>query len=90
MTEYKEVPIEAAKRIAEEFDKSQVIIVCWDPEHCLTHVTTYGKSLKDCEEAAMGGDFVREALGVPEEDCHVTPNRLKENNNDNKPDEGDS
>lgn len=77
--EYKEVPIEAAKQIAEQFDKNQVIIVCWDDVHKLTHVTTYGKSLEECEQAAQGGNFVKRALGWPEEECNAVPERLKKN-----------
>lgn len=77
MTEYKDVPIEAAKDIAEKYDKDQVIVVCWDDEHKRTHVTTYGKSLSDCKAAAEGGNFVKRALGWPEEECKDVPDRLK-------------
>ena len=74
---YKNVPITAAKAIAEEFDKDQVIVVCWDKEHGRTHVTTYGKTTEDCEQAAQGGNFVKKALGWPDEECNATPERLR-------------
>jgi hypothetical protein len=74
---YKDVPITAAKKIAEEFDKDQVIVVCWDKEHGRTHVTTYGKTTEDCAQAAQGGNFVKKALGWPDEECKATPERLR-------------
>lgn len=73
MTDYKEVPISAAQRIAEEFDKDQVIIVTWDAAHQTQHVTTYGKSRKASAQAAQGGNFVKEALGWPDRLCHDAP-----------------
>lgn len=77
MTNYKSVPITAAKKIAEEFDKDQVIVVCWDKEHGCTHVTTYGKTTEDCEQAAHGGNFVKKALGWPDSEAVATPERLR-------------
>jgi len=47
MSDYKPIPIEAAKRIAEEFDKDQVIIVTWDNVDEMMHVATYGKNKVD-------------------------------------------
>ena len=70
---YVDVPIKAAKRIAKEFEKNQVIIVCWDQKHGRSHVTTYGKSKKECEQAAMGGNKVKKALGWPDHLCHAKP-----------------
>lgn len=75
---YINVPISAAKRIAEEFQKDQVIIVCWDQVHGKTHVTTYGKTKIDCAQAAQGGNFVKRALGWPEELCHAKPARISQ------------
>ena len=39
MKKYKDIPIAAAKRIAEQYDKNQVIIVTWDNKYGLMHVT---------------------------------------------------
>jgi RecA-family ATPase len=75
MAKYKAVPIAAAKRIAREFDKDQVVIVCRDKKHGKTHVTTYGKSIEDCIQAAKGGNFVKHALGWPESLCNSVPAR---------------
>lgn len=73
MVEYKEVPVSAAKQIAEEFDKAQVIIVTWDSEHEMQHVTTYGRNRLASAQAAQGGNFVKEALGWPDRLCHDAP-----------------
>lgn len=78
MSEYKPIPWLEAKRIAKEFDKNQVIIVTWDNAHQLIHVATYGKSREDSAKAAQGGNFVKEALGWPDELCHDTPDWWKD------------
>jgi hypothetical protein len=77
MGKYVDVPIDAAKRIANEFEKDQVVIVCWDKRHGKTHVTTYGKTIEECEQAAQGGNFVKKALGWPDKLCHAKPDRVK-------------
>jgi hypothetical protein len=70
---YKDIPIERAREIAETFDKDQVIIVTWDKAHGRTHVTTFGKTVDECEQAAQGGNRVKQALGWPEELCNTSP-----------------
>jgi hypothetical protein len=74
---YKRIPITAAKRIAKDYDKDQVIIVTWDKKHGRTHVTTYGKSTEECRQAADGGNLVKKALGWPDELCKAKPSRAK-------------
>lgn len=73
----KRIPIAAAQRIAEDYDKSQVIVITWDRVSGVQDVATYGKSLKDCEEAAKGGNFIKRALGWPEDMCNATPARSR-------------
>lgn len=63
---YKNVPISAAKRISKDYDKSQVIVVCWDGVHGRTHITTYGVDKEQCRQAALGGTAVAKALGLLE------------------------
>ena len=70
----KRIPIAAAKRLAAQYGLSQVIIGAWDGER--THVVTYGKSLKDCEQAAKGGNLFKKAMGWPEEKCQDMPSRV--------------
>lgn len=81
----KRIPISAAKRIAEELGLKQIILTAWDGE--LMHVVTYGKTIADCEQAAIGGNFVKKALGYPEEDCKTMPSRWKAKKIHNKSDE---
>jgi hypothetical protein len=71
------IPIKSAKDIAINYGYSQVIIVAWDGETGVQHVTTYGKTIQDCEQAAKGGNFVKKALGWSDELCHDVPSRAK-------------
>lgn len=73
----KRIPINAAKDIGENYAYSQVIIVAWDKDTGTTHVTTWGKSLSDCEQAAIGGNFVKKALGWPNHLTEAKPARVK-------------
>ena len=62
-TEYKPIPVLAAKKLAERYDKSIVIVLAWDPAHGLMHTTTYGVSEQDKDWAAKGGEIATTALG---------------------------
>ena len=73
----KRIPIKDAKEIGNKHGYSQVIVVAWDEETGTTSVCTWGKSLKDCEQAAAGGNFVKKALGWPDEMCKDKPARVK-------------
>ena len=50
----KRIPIAATRRYAEAYGQNQVIILSWGPDD-RTHVVTWGKTKKDCKEAAAGG-----------------------------------
>lgn len=63
----KKIPISAAKEISKTYDKDQVILVTWNKKFGDTWVTTYGKTVADCAQAAEGGNFVKKALGWPNE-----------------------
>ena len=75
--DYKSVPINSARIISEAYEKSQVIIVCWDKEHCRSHVTTYGKDIIDSQLAAMGGNMIKKELGWDDKLCHSESARVK-------------
>jgi len=77
MKKSKRIPIKAAKEFAKNFEKDQVIILTWDKKTNSTWVTTYGKSLKDCEQAANGGNEIKRLLKWPENKCNDIPNRIK-------------
>lgn len=72
------VSIAAARRLAEECGMSQVAVVGWDPKTGRTWVATYGKSLTDCEQAAMLGNKIKhQVLDWPEERCQAEPARVQ-------------
>lgn len=73
----KRIPINWAKKIAEELGYTQVIIHGYDGETNVQCVTTYGKSISDCENAAEGGNAIKKLLGWPEELCNAKPKRGK-------------
>ncbi len=79
----KRIPIRVAKRLAEELGQSTVVIVAWEGESSPTptgrsHVVTYGRTVQDCEWAAnLGNQIKRKILGLPEEQCQVSPVRAK-------------
>lgn len=70
----KRIPILAASDIAKAHGCRQVIVVAWDGER--THVVTYGVTEEDCDQAAMGGNRVKTALGWPES-LQADPSRVK-------------
>ena len=83
----KRLPIQAAKDVAQKYGQAQVILVAWDEDDNLTHVVSYGRTLKDCESAAAGANLIKKALGFPESLCNDKPARVRrrEKRNDPKP-----
>lgn len=77
MKECKRIPIIEAKRILKIYGQAQVVIVTWDKDNNRQHVITCGRTLVDCEQAANGGNFVKKALGWPDELCHAKPVRVR-------------
>lgn len=73
----KRVPIAAAKAFADKYDKDQVIVLCFSKVDGKTWVTTYGKTVEDCKQAAEGGNRLKAAMGWPPEECKATPARAK-------------
>lgn len=71
----KRIPINWGKKIAEELGYTQVIIHGYDGETGEQCVTTYGKTISDCENAAEGGNAIKRLLGWPEELCNAKPKR---------------
>ena len=72
----KRIPINWAKKIAEDLGYTQVIIHGYDGETGIQHVTTFGKSLEDCKNSAEGGNAIKRLLKLPEELCKAKPKRL--------------
>ena len=61
---YVEVPVSAAREIAERYQKDIVIINAWDAVHQLIHTATYGVTAVDKRFAAHGGHLTSQALGA--------------------------
>ncbi len=63
MRELKEIPIEAAKEIAEKYGYDQIVVigrrVGEDPDPRGEHVTTYGINKEHCAVAARIGDHLK-------------------------------
>lgn len=59
----KEIPISAAKRIANDYGYDQVVILARkvgaDPDPNGEHVTTYGVNKEHCNVAAHIGNFLK-------------------------------
>ena len=69
------IPISDAKRIAQAYGYDQVVVWAWDKTGGSQHVTTYGKTVFDCEQAAVAGNNVKRAAGWPESECNAKPAR---------------
>jgi hypothetical protein len=63
VTDYKPIAVEAAKRIAQQFDKQVVVIFATDRPHERVHVTSYGVSAEDKCEAAQIADLIGQRFG---------------------------
>jgi hypothetical protein len=68
---------EAAKVLAEEYGQTQVMIVTWSEQEKLTYTVSYGVSHRDSEEAAIGMEFIRRALGYSPEERNLLPPRVE-------------
>jgi len=75
----KKIPISSVKKIGIDYGYSQVIVVAWDDITGTQSVATWGKTLAQCDQAAIGGNFVKKALGWPDELCNTKPRRSKKN-----------
>ncbi len=74
MEKPKKIPIKTAKEIA-QLGYDEVIIVGCNYETGIQHVTTYGKSIVACENAAVGGNTIKHLLDWPIEQCNAKPAR---------------
>lgn len=73
----KPIPIKSAKEISKEFEVPEVVIFGYDPQTGKQHVTTYGKTIDQCKDAARAGNYLKKALGWPAELCNAEPSRAK-------------
>lgn len=61
--QYRPVPVSAAKAVGQQYAKSIVVILSWDPLHEKLHTTTWGLTENDKHMAALGGELAATALG---------------------------
>ena len=71
-----EIPVAVAQEIADRFGLKQVIIMTWDGE--TQRCVTYGASVVDADQAALGGDRIKQALGWPEQTMGHLPPRVQD------------
>jgi hypothetical protein len=64
MSEYVPIPVHTAKSIADNYAKSMVVILAYDPIFQVTHTTTYGKDAWEKEQAAAVGEKCSLAIGA--------------------------
>ena len=69
------IPIGDLRELARLRDLRQAILVAWDGER--EHVVTYGRSAEECDQAALGGDRIKAALGWPPESRGAEPSRVR-------------
>jgi hypothetical protein len=74
----KRIPISAAKEISADYDFPEVVIFAYDPVSGNQHVTTYGRNIEQCKDAARAGNYLKKALGWPEKLCQAEPARAKQ------------
>ena len=76
--EMKRIPIKTARDIAQRFEYDQVLIWAWNKKDG-QHVTTYGRSMQDCDQIAQGGNYIkRHMLNWPDNKCCAEPHRVKQ------------
>ena len=66
-----EFPIDALAQLGKEQGLRMAVMVAWDGKR--THVVTWGDDAAQSVHAASGGNFVKEALGWPDDLCRERP-----------------
>lgn len=61
---YRSIPVEAARRIGQDYGKSLVLLLAYDAIFDRTHTVSWGESAEQKERAAALVDVVLKAIGV--------------------------
>ena len=64
MSEYQNIPVLAAKSLADTYDKDIVVILAWNHEHHTLNTVTYGVKASDKVSAGRAGEIASKALGM--------------------------
>jgi len=82
----KRIPIKAAKDVAKKYGMSRVVLVFFESDENQQlgpqHVVTWGRTYRDCVEAARLGNRFKRVLGWPEHLCQTKPARQIRNEKD--------
>lgn len=71
MSEQTPVPVDAARRVADDYAKDLVVITSWDRASNVVFTATYGRTAPDKHAAARLGVILAEAAGC--DMSQVTP-----------------
>jgi len=77
----KNIAIKDVKAIADKVGLTHVVVYGYDG--CNEWVCTYGKTIKQCAEAAKAGNFIKKALGWKQH-LDAEPSRVKALKEENK------
>jgi len=69
--EWKDISIDSVSNMAKEHGRDIIIVFSWAKKGNLASITTWGRSFHDADNAASGGNSLKQALGWPEEVCNM-------------------
>ena len=71
------IPIAMGRSIALKYGYDQVLIWSWNKKKGQQHMTTFGRSVEDCDHVAQAGVHVKQQVfGWPESDALAEPHRV--------------
>lgn len=73
------ITIADAKQVSEKSGYPEIVIFGYDPETGEQHITTFGKTKKQCLDAAQAGNSLKKFLGWPKADCDAKPDLTGKN-----------
>ena len=63
---YKSIPVDAARQVADDYEKDIMLLVGWDWATNSTNVVTWGRDPVQKQAAAVAGETIRQALKLDE------------------------
>ena len=69
------IPIKVLKELAQKYGYSHVVMFAAGSKN-MQYIATYGRRIKDCDQAAQFGDLMKDVLGWPEK-LHAAPSRVR-------------
>lgn len=59
MSDYVSIPVATAERVANDYEKDQLIIIAYDKKHNKVHFTTYGKTASEKLDSARSINMMK-------------------------------